>query len=55
MGRLSDAMSAIFLGYATLHHFSRNMHVEGLSALAESSMLQACRDRGLLSISASFT
>merc|ERR1719399_581996 len=24
MGRLADAMGAIFLGYATLHHFSRN-------------------------------
>tara|TARA_B100000513_G_C11902922_1_gene185895 strand:+ start:2514 stop:4037 length:1524 start_codon:yes stop_codon:yes gene_type:complete len=39
MGRLSDAMGAIFLGYATLHHFSRNKHVEGLNALAESAML----------------
>ena len=41
MGRLSDAMGAIFLGYATLHHFERNRHsVEGLNALAESAMLQ---------------
>ena len=40
MGRLSDAMGAIFLGYATLHHFQRNRHVEGLEALAESCMLQ---------------
>lgn len=40
MGRLSDAMSAIFLGYATLHHFQRNRHIEGLEALAESAMLQ---------------
>ena len=40
MGRLSDAMSAIFLGYATLHHFARNKaSVEGLNAVAESSML----------------
>jgi len=40
MGRLSDAMGAIFLGYATLHHFQRNRHIEGLEALAESCMLQ---------------
>jgi len=41
MGRLADAMGAIFLGYATLHHFSRNRAaVEGLNALAESTMLQ---------------
>ena len=41
MGRLSDAMGAIFLGYATLHHFERNRgSVKGLEALAESAMLQ---------------
>jgi len=41
MGRLSDAMGAIFLGYATLHHFERNRaSVEGLNALAESALLQ---------------
>jgi len=40
MGRLSDAMGAIYLGYATLHHFSRHKHVKGLNALAESAMLQ---------------
>ena len=41
MGRLSDAMGAIFLGYATLHHFERNRgSVAGLEALAESAMLQ---------------
>lgn len=41
MGRLSDAMGAIFLGYATLHHFERNRgSVKGLEALAESSMQQ---------------
>jgi hypothetical protein len=40
MGRLADAMGAIFLGYATLHHFSRNKGaVQGLNAVAESSML----------------
>jgi len=40
MGRLSDAMGAIFLSYACLHHFQRNRHVVGLEALAESSLLQ---------------
>jgi len=40
MGRLSDAMGAIFLGYSTLHHYSRNKDIKGLEALAESSMLQ---------------
>jgi hypothetical protein len=40
MGRLSDAMGAIFLGYSTLHHFSRNRNIDGLNALAESAMLQ---------------
>ena len=41
MGRLSDAMGAIFLGYSVLHHFERNKgSVEGLEALAESAMLQ---------------
>merc|ERR1719421_1613640 len=41
MGRLSDAMGAIFLGYSVLHHFERNMgKVAGLEALAESAMLQ---------------
>jgi len=40
MGRLSDAMSAVFLGYATLHHFQRNRHVAGLEAVAESALLQ---------------
>ena len=41
MGRLSDAMGAIFLGYATLHHFQRNhASVKGLEALAEASLLQ---------------
>lgn len=40
MGRLADAMGSIFLGYAALHHFERNRHVEGLSVLAESALLQ---------------
>lgn len=40
MGRLSDAMGAIFLGYATLHHYSRNRGVEGLEAITEHAMLR---------------
>jgi len=41
MGRLADAYGAIFLGYATLHHYERNRHsVKGLEPLVESAMLQ---------------
>lgn len=40
MGRLSDAMGAIFLGYATLHHYTRNKGVEGLEAITEHAMLR---------------
>jgi hypothetical protein len=40
MGRLSDAMGAIFLGYATLHHYSRKQGVEGLEALTEHALLR---------------
>jgi len=40
MGRLSDAMGAIFLGYATLHHYSRQRGVEGLEAITEHAMLR---------------
>ena len=41
MGRLADMMGAIFLGYATLHHFKRNAtSVHGLNVLAESTLLQ---------------
>jgi acyl-CoA dehydrogenase len=40
MGRLSDAMGAIFLGYSTLHHYSRNRGVEGLEVLTEHTMLK---------------
>jgi len=40
MGRMADAMGAIFLGYSTLHHFERNRHIDGLNVLAESAMLQ---------------
>lgn len=41
MGRMADTMGAIFLGYATLHHFSKHAHsVQGLNVLAESTLLQ---------------
>jgi alkylation response protein AidB-like acyl-CoA dehydrogenase len=41
MGRLADAYGAIFLGYATLHHYERNRHtIKGLEPLVESAMLQ---------------
>jgi len=38
MGRLADALGAIFLGYATLHHYTRNRGVEGLEAITEHAM-----------------
>eukprot|EP00549_Striatella_unipunctata_P007509 CAMPEP_0118686928 /NCGR_PEP_ID=MMETSP0800-20121206/8091_1 /TAXON_ID=210618 ORGANISM="Striatella unipunctata, Strain CCMP2910" /NCGR_SAMPLE_ID=MMETSP0800 /ASSEMBLY_ACC=CAM_ASM_000638 /LENGTH=801 /DNA_ID=CAMNT_0006584039 /DNA_START=89 /DNA_END=2494 /DNA_ORIENTATION=- len=40
MGRLADALGAIFLGYATLHHYSRRRGVEGLEAITEHAMLR---------------
>lgn len=41
MGRLADAMGAIYLGYAVLHHYSRNrLLVEGLEPLVEHAMLR---------------
>mmetsp|Transcript_56366 Transcript_56366/g.136742 ORF Transcript_56366/g.136742 Transcript_56366/m.136742 type:complete len:811 (+) Transcript_56366:387-2819(+) len=40
MGRLADAMGAIFLGYATLHHYSRNKGIEGIEAITEHAMLR---------------
>lgn len=40
MGRLADALGAIFLGYSTLHHYSRNRGVEGLEALTEHAMVR---------------
>merc|ERR1719506_2911684 len=40
MGRLSDAMGAIFLGYSTLHHYHNNRGVEGLETLTEHAMLR---------------
>jgi len=40
MGRLADAMGAIFLGYSTLHHYTRNRGVDGLEAITEHAMLR---------------
>lgn len=41
MGRLSDALGAIYLGYATLHHFQRRgRDVEGLEAVTEHALLR---------------
>ena len=40
MGRLADALGAIFLGYATLHHYSRRRGVAGLEAVTEHAMLR---------------
>jgi len=40
MGRLADALSAIYLGYATLHHYHRRRGMEGLEALTEHAMLR---------------
>merc|ERR1712238_576489 len=47
MGRLSDAMGAIFLGYATLHHYARNrarVDGEGLEALTEHALLRLVKE-----------
>jgi alkylation response protein AidB-like acyl-CoA dehydrogenase len=40
MGRLADTMGAIFLGYATLHHYSRRRGIQGLEAVTEHAMLR---------------
>jgi len=40
MGRLADAMGAIYLGYATLHYYNRNRGIEGLEAITEHAMLR---------------
>jgi acyl-CoA dehydrogenase len=40
MGRLSDCLGAIFLGYATLHHYNRQRGIEGLEAITEHAMLR---------------
>lgn len=39
MGRLADALGAIYLGYSTLHHYHRRRGIEGLEALTEHAML----------------
>lgn len=40
MGRLADALGSIFLGYATLHHYSRRRGVKGLEEITEHAMLR---------------
>lgn len=40
MGRLADALGAIFLGYSTLHHYTRRRGIEGLEAITEHAMLR---------------
>lgn len=40
MGRLADALGSIFLGYATLHHYSCRRGIDGLEALTEHAMLR---------------
>jgi hypothetical protein len=40
MGRLSDSLGAIFLGYSTLHYYSRRRGIEGLEAITEHAMLR---------------
>jgi hypothetical protein len=40
MGRLSDALGAIFLGYSTLHYYSRRRGIDGLEAITEHAMLR---------------
>lgn len=40
MGRLADALGAIYLGYATLHHYERRRGIDGLEAVTEHAMLR---------------
>jgi acyl-CoA dehydrogenase len=40
MGRLADALGSIFLGYATLHHYTRRRGIQGLEAVTEHAMLR---------------
>jgi alkylation response protein AidB-like acyl-CoA dehydrogenase/Asp-tRNA(Asn)/Glu-tRNA(Gln) amidotransferase C subunit len=40
MGRMADCIGAIYLGYATLHHYKRRRGIEGLEALTEHAMLR---------------
>lgn len=44
MGRLADALGAIFLGYATLHHYTRRQGIAGLEAVTEHAMLRLERE-----------
>jgi len=44
MGRLADALGAIYLGYATLHHYHRRRGVDGLEALTEHALLRLERE-----------
>jgi len=39
LGRLADAMSAIYLGHAVLWHYEKNKGVQGLEAATEHAML----------------
>jgi alkylation response protein AidB-like acyl-CoA dehydrogenase len=56
MGRLADALGAIFLGYSTLHHYTRRRGVAGLEAMTEHAMLrlEAEAQNALLSASDNF-
>jgi len=40
MGRLADALGAIFLGYSTLHYYTRRRGIQGLEAVTEHAMLR---------------
>jgi len=40
MGRLADAMGAIYMGYATLHYYDGRKDTKGLEALTEHAMLR---------------
>ena len=44
MGRLADALGAIYLGHATLHHYHRRRGIEGLEELTEHAMLRLERE-----------
>ena len=44
MGRLADALGAIYLGYATLHHYHRRRGIDGLEELTEHAMLRLERE-----------
>jgi alkylation response protein AidB-like acyl-CoA dehydrogenase len=57
MGRLADALGAIYLGYATLHHYQRRgRDVKGLDAVAEHALLRLEKEAqdALLSASDNF-